>query len=782
MLANYPVTLQAAIACVAGAAICVLLRKKGRGLIDCVAGAGAVVLLSMLLSGAISLMAVDRLDYRITITATLITIAIFAWQLSTTLSAPFEQERSWCDRVVGFVALAVAFLTFGRQFEYASFWGDIGIYQHAILHYSFGGSVTFPYQSLANSIASVPAPLEPPAGINPAGVTGYFQFHANPLWPAFAALCGGSRVLAILFGLAIIQFYRVAIMLFKARFAAMLATMLLATLPLAWHQALYATAEMLLLAIATSTLYLAMSSRRGALWAAAGAFCYGLAHISVFLLAPLFAAILTVAAITGDGNKRMSAATQGIALALAVLGAVYLSTLLSIRYAADIFKSVSGGHEWLVWMACASPCIAALPWLVRKAELQGIPGPRESGEAIAKWLPTLSRWVVVAYALLAIAGIYVLGWTDKLVPEVNDIYNSFSARTVYVNRGLESLRYSGIVNLTMASAWLGMAAFVCTPFLLHKRGKEIGKEATLVWLSAAYCVLLFGVLRLDIPNNYYASRYFLPLAVPALLLASVPILEKFAWARTASIAVGFCSLLYVSDLIGSGFFLRERQVKQMAITEQVSGRRNLYFLGSDWLRYMAAADLMRLNTESAAPGESEGGNQAPLLLTDASHVIGGTGKCVENFFPEIPWQIEYPTKALLVQRRICTVEADGMGGVGRWPNTWMENGKLAFVVVGGTSPNSAVVEIDSLGWWASQKPFANNLQALRPALTVCGEKFDLITMQPSKVRFAGTIRAPFCEASLQTSTFSPAAVGSGADTRMLGMDANAIRVIVGAKE
>jgi hypothetical protein len=324
---------------------------------------------------------------------------------------------------------------------------------------------------------------------------------------------------------------------------------------------------------------------------------------------------------------------------------------------------------------------------------------------------------------------------------------------------------------------LGLVAFFALPFAwIKEKGASISEH--LVWILGACVVILYGVLHVDVTNNYYASRYLLPVAVPALLMLSVPWLKRWrVGAIYAVTLIGFVSLYYISALLGQGFFQGDRRFVKN-IMKNVNVSSGVYVEGSTWLDYMLVPVLADAAGAPGKNGSSSGsaGLNPAQLITDASNVVGGYKTCYSYDQRRIPWQISYPLHPQIEEHDVCVVVPSAVGGMNLRGNQWLVGGEFSFIAVGSASRREVEIQFDSLGWWASKQPFISDRKAIKPTLLVCGNEFQLSRLTPKRVVFRGTMTVPFCHAVLKTGTFIPSAIGEGRDTRSLGIDIYAVRI------
>ena len=741
----------------------------------------AIVLLSIVAAIGLCLLAYGRARLVVILPVASISVAGLILALCKQASGlAVGRAKPKYGRMVAAMALAVVIVGFGRQFQFASFWGDLGVYSMEAQHSLAGGSVTFDFNTLRLNIPPAAATPSVPNGMNGTPVGGR-QFHALPTWPTVMALLGPSfdvaAILSLLYGLSIGLFYLLAREIFDDGLPTLLATILLALLPLAWFLSLYATAEMLLLAITLATTYLYIKMALNPIILGLGMFTFGVVHISLFIISPIVGIIIFLIAVNSEADRRLRLAVGSAFGAAGGLMALYFSMHVSRQYAMDITSGVFGSREYLVWIASASSLVGGIPFVL------GLLGPRPLTVVRNAYGYCRQRAALIGIAFGAVIvcvvaiQIYLMGWTSYFIPLSTSPYNSESARVAYMDSGFISVAHHSMLSLMAAGSILGLVTFFALPFAWRKE-REASISEHLVWVFGAYVVILYGVLHIDVTNNYYASRYLLPVAVPALLMLSVPWLGRWRVGAVYVVTlIGFVSLYYISALLGQGFFQGDRRFVKN-IMKNVDLNSSVYVEGSTWLEYMlvpALADTVGTHSK----GESSSGSAGPApaqLITDVSDVVGGYKTCYSYDQRRIPWQISYPLHPQIEEHDVCVVLPSPVGGMNLPGNRWLVGGKFSFIAVGPASRRDVEIQFDSLGWWASKRPFVSDLKAIKPTLLVCGNEFQLVRLTPKRVVFRGTMTAPFCHAALETATFIPSAIGEGQDTRSLGIDIYAVGI------
>ena len=671
----------------------------------------------------------------------------------------------------------VVFFLYGRQFAYASIWGDVGVYANVAAFFHHGGAIPLEWAANVWDLGESNF-MEPPRGmINPAPGGG-FQFHGLPTWPALMAVSGlegdGKGILALLYVLCVFLFFVNAVRLIRDGTSALLGTIAFGALPLLWHQALYPTAELLMLGIALSGLTLAIIGRPRPLALGVCVFAFGAVHTSVLILVPIIGFVLAHVGVWSGIQERRVAAISAIAVTFGSLLALAFASTTSAVYTRDILAGLFGAHEYLAIVACLAPLMGTVPWLIERA------GATTTTfvflrEMLYRSFPYLAGVAILGIVFMVSIKAHYLGWTDYYIPEVANPLSSWSARGAYANQGFSSIWHLSVVNIALATAGLGMVGWLV---FLFSRQKTL--ELVMLWWVAFAMMVVFGVVRLDIPNNFYASRYFLPVLVPSLMLFTVFLFAYKKWTRWLLVPVLLWAAHVNSEMLGARFFATDWELVEF-LEKQMSFQEKVVFSGSDWLRYHMVGVVLRnrdFRSEEMAEGDEWQDLRGPVRVVTDRDIVSGAGECLEVEERRIPWQISYRSQARLVDRTVCAYTGydEGTGTVDLGSNRWLVGGGLEFLVLRPLAGERVAITFHSQGWWAGKEPFVDERSALEPTLTVCGERFALVHLSERRVNFEGVVPNSVCQAKLSTATFVPAEIGDGSDTRMLGMDVHAIEV------
>lgn len=120
---------------------------------------------------------------------------------------------------------------------------------------------------------------------------------------------------------------------------------------------------------------------------------------------------------------------------------------------------------------------------------------------------------------------YFMCFTNKFAIKEGVDAGSWNLRSRYINTGMQATSYLNIVNISRAIGVIGMLVFVVIPFFRY----NIPNIAKTFYYVSLYGMILFTVLQMDTPFNYYASRYFVPVLIPMIVLSLVCSIKKKNW-------------------------------------------------------------------------------------------------------------------------------------------------------------------------------------------------------------------------------------------------------------
>jgi hypothetical protein len=356
-----------------------------------------------------------------------------------------------------------------------------------------------------------------------------FRFQFLPGWPMALAVWGGHFGRERLFGaqpflfvLSILLFAFAAERETRGQATPLAALLLLASGPLLLFFTRYPTAELLLMFSFLFVIrFAAERSRAAPVLGAAGVVLFALSHSSSFLYTPLLGLAAIQARRRGDRRLAGFAALSfGSLLALLPFSFVVSPDYMRYVYVYS-FGFLPGGDPLRVGVALVVAFyllgLAVALDVLRRTDVptrRRTAGPR----ALA---PAAMPAILLLIATWTAWSAYRLGWTDRFLESAN--VAAWARRAQYANTGWPALAHLGIVSMVMATAVVGLP-LVLGVALARARLLVASSFRALLLAAVLLSLGIYTFLRIDVPFNYYASRYFLPVLVPStlLLLALLP--------------------------------------------------------------------------------------------------------------------------------------------------------------------------------------------------------------------------------------------------------------------
>ena len=413
----------------------------------------------------------------------------------------------------------------------------------------------------------------------PASDPARFHFQFFPGWPMVMALWASifgvpqaSAALAFLYALSVLLFSLLLERVTEGATARTMTVAIFASSPLVLFFAKYTTSETLLLFLFLFVLYfLGGESRWRAVLAAAGILLLAVSHCSTFLYAPLL--LLPVLEAYRSANRRL-ALFSFLAFG-ALLAGLPLGHVFSPFYVRDIF---SASFRFLPVADPASAGLAVVAAFYSAGVALSLAllarAVRPSGR-LAAWAEGAERLLAMvvspALALVAVWTAwrgYQLGWTNRFTQQIPD--GAWSYRSQYAGQGWPALAHLDIVSMVMATSLVGLPTVL---MLAVFRGREASASPARAFLLSAvlWTLAVYTFFRVDTPFNYYASRYFLPVLVPATMLLLGSLLGHFRPPRGWLALVGLVALAF-NLYFDRGLYRYPSESEKLRFVEDVARR------------------------------------------------------------------------------------------------------------------------------------------------------------------------------------------------------------------
>lgn len=402
----------------------------------------------------------------------------------------------------------------------------------------------------------------------------------------------------------------------------------------------------------------------------------------------------------------------------------------------------------------------------------------------------LCRIAVAGVCALWLHQAYVLGWTQDLVGSVGS-ESAWGERDRYAARGLASLQHLSAVNLARSVMTLPLIVLLAYGLLWPTHVHRLGLGARCVFLAALGSLGIYSIIVKDVPFNFYGSRYFLPLAVPLVMMAFGTIVA--GWSRLA----GWLAFLFVA--LAGGYHAYGLVVAppyqgtirlQSTLAKRASTSDVLFLVGQPPLQRVLMSGLKALSgvptifidttrLDSEATRKLIDAYMGALHAEQATIVseqrlgIAGQQDRVGTESSSIPFQIRYNS----YQRQPGTFRyyvgeyVDDYSILVNARPQWTVGGSLSLPIH--RKGNARYVQVRTGGGWLS----ATRRGGMTPRieLMIDGTPTTLVEQTGSDFLFA--IPAEVVgnrNVAIRSNTFVPAEVGINADRRSLGVDIVAI--------
>ncbi|MBZ4687986.1 MAG: hypothetical protein JG764_1619 [Clostridiales bacterium] len=279
-------------------------------------------------------------------------------------------------------------------------------------------------------------------------------------------------------------------------------------------------------------------------------------------------------------------------------------------------------------------------------------------------------WILLLIVFTVYKG-YILGWSEyMLVGE-----GAWSLRKYYANKGLYSLQYLNIFSIMMASA---IIVLPLTLWFLFFKSRQLFKNPLITYFSYSLliCMSIYTFIRIDTPLNYYASRYFLPVLIPVLIILFILIISKLNLKFVIiPLIIIIClfnftyNIILMQNPIFEGSFnlfneIMEEAPKKSYIflnTDSYSRKLltlNLKYLGDFNVIYIGnGKSLNQIKNKINLYLEELKLEECYLLSTSLSG-LNKYYKKIDFTFHVFPQQILYPTKNILLSKNYFLYKLD----------------------------------------------------------------------------------------------------------------------------
>lgn len=353
----------------------------------------------------------------------------------------------------------------------------------------------------------------------------YFEYHSLPTWVTFMALFGrifglfnAPHVLTWFYVLASMCLYYLIENISKNKLNKFFSIALFSFSPVILYLSKTTLTEMsFLMLLFTGILFLSEKDIFASICGGIAIGLLGFVHISMFMYIPIFFVSLFLIF--------FFFMWRGYAIANIIQCLMYMFSLPYAYKVSSIYTSQQLSRFGSYFSTSQIIYIFILLNLVFIGiQVAGIAlvNRKELYYRIKHWLTLfLNKASIVGLIIILLGTVYeayCLGFTGKY--SRGD--GSWWMRSVYAGKGFSSLIHINFVSIIMATSFICIPIIIIWQFL--KTEKSILEK--IVYLVILYSWAIYTFLQVDTPSNYYASRYYAIILVPAVILFMSLIIKK----------------------------------------------------------------------------------------------------------------------------------------------------------------------------------------------------------------------------------------------------------------
>lgn len=243
-------------------------------------------------------------------------------------------------------------------------------------------------------------------------------------------------------------------------------------------------------------------------------------HISMYMYMPIFIVCLIYLYIN---RKEKVYAVINIAWITLYMISIFYCHRISYRYTKEQylrFRFLGNDLKKIVFLLLIIFIIAILI----QAILMNIKDQKKDflSRLADKVLPIGIVLCVIVIIVGSIVNGYYLAFTDVYQP----LEGTWQLRSNYAGQGWVAIRHLNLVNIMMCTGVVSIPiTFVYS--ITRKEKKDVIENC--LYLVCLYTILIYTFIQIDTPKNYYASRYFAMIIVPALSLLMARIAVNKKW-------------------------------------------------------------------------------------------------------------------------------------------------------------------------------------------------------------------------------------------------------------
>lgn len=383
----------------------------------------------------------------------------------------------------------------------------------------------------------------------------YYQFY--PVWPVVMAGWGdifGTKnehyVMVILYISSLIFFYYILRNLGVDELYSMMSLILFGSSPLLIYFSKYPTSEIFLLFLILFIPYLLFQRNIFAsIFSGFALTLFCLSHISAYMYTPLLLLLIPYAYKSKSIHMTIFLIISWMGFLCSIpygyiVSRQYFIEVYSITFSALGFENYTFAVLAVISLAIIGLAFSAYCYLSLKHDQPFRLMTYINTIEQAHGLLAVRVWIFLIFLYTIYMG-YIIGWTTQMIPEQVSQWNSWSARIGYVNKGLSSLLHLNIFSIVLGTSLVALptilVVLLCKPEIVRRNDNIRYSIYVILFVWS-----LYTFLRPDTPNNYYASRYYLPILFPA------------AWGCFALVLFDLKKTLLIAPVVVAALFFNLR--------------------------------------------------------------------------------------------------------------------------------------------------------------------------------------------------------------------------------
>lgn len=165
--------------------------------------------------------------------------------------------------------------------------------------------------------------------------------------------------------------------------------------------------------------------------------------------------------------------------------------------------------------------------------------------------------LIILIEIIIFAGVIIVGYNLAFTDKFQPAGGSWHLRKDYVGQGWIAIRRLNMVNILLSTGIIAIP-FIFLYSFLRKNKQDVIENC--LYLICLYSIAIFTFIQVDTPNNYYASRYFVPMVIPSITLLMAKIVNKSVITKIIFVWIMCFNLYFDRYFIDRGSFAGQYQL------------------------------------------------------------------------------------------------------------------------------------------------------------------------------------------------------------------------------